>query len=91
MNFPSVTKDSAKGFAKVWNKGGIAIILDDTAIQFAADFANVALRSFIEGQMQIAAAKAKAAEEQKQNSKPTNAVSTQTVPATKPSGIILTD
>ena len=93
---PSVTKASTASFAKVWNKGGVAIILDDTAIQFATDWANIALRSFVEQQMQIAAAKMKAAQAQAeqavsgQQPPPTNAVASQPVPAPKSSGIIIT-
>ena len=52
VSFPSVDKSVAQGFSKVWNKGGITILLDDTAIQFATDFANIALRSFVVDQMQ---------------------------------------
>lgn len=52
ISFPSVDKSVTQQFSKVWNKGGITIILDDTAIQFATDFANIALRSFVIDQMQ---------------------------------------
>lgn len=43
-----VNKIEAEAFAKVWNRGGITILLDDNSVQFATDFANVVLRNFIE-------------------------------------------
>lgn len=49
--YPQVTKEGTQGFSKVWNKGGIAILLDDTAITFATDYANVVLRSFIDAEV----------------------------------------
>ncbi|PWT75557.1 MAG: hypothetical protein C5B59_08745 [Bacteroidetes bacterium] len=95
MGFPQVPKQEAINFSKVWkNPAGLTIILDDTAIQFAMDFANVVLKSFIVGQIQAAAAKKAAEEKQKgagSSVTPTNAISSQTVPAPKPSGIVLTD
>lgn len=44
----ALTKDDAKKFGQVWTHKGVAIFMDDTHYQFAADFANVAIRSFIE-------------------------------------------
>ena len=43
-----VNKTEAEAFAKIWNQKGISIILNDSAIQFAADFANVVLRNFVD-------------------------------------------
>lgn len=45
---PTVTKEEAVKFATHWNFKGVAIPLDDVACQFATDFANVTLRSFID-------------------------------------------
>lgn len=98
---PEVPKTEAQNFSRVWkNPAGLTMILDDTTVQFATDFANVVLRSFVIGQMQIAAAK-KAAAEAKQVggvagqdvvNQTTNAVAQpQAVPTAKPSGIVLTD
>lgn len=43
-----VQKTEAQSFAKVWrSKGGLVGTLDDFAISFATDFANVVLRNFI--------------------------------------------
>lgn len=42
-----VPRVEAEKFSKVWNKGGITIILTPEAIDFATDFANVAINSFI--------------------------------------------
>ncbi len=47
MSVFKVEKAEALKFAQVWNKGGIHIILNDEAISFATDFANVAINSFI--------------------------------------------
>lgn len=52
-----VTGADAKKFGQVWTHKGIAIFMDDTHYKFAADFANVVLRSFIE-QAQARAAEA---------------------------------
>lgn len=47
----------AKNFGKVWTHKGIAIFMDDTHYQFAADFANIVLKNFVE-QAQRAAVEA---------------------------------
>ena len=52
-----VTKQMADGFSKVWKYGRVAIFLDDAHKQFATDFANMILTSFIQEQ-QAKAAKA---------------------------------
>ena len=48
MGYPAVTKDETKKFGQRWDKGGIKLILDDATIQFATDWANIALRSFVD-------------------------------------------
>lgn len=59
-----VTVDEAKKFAAVWNYKGLAMPLDDVHHEYAKDFANVVLRSFVEQMMANAkAAKDKAAAE----------------------------
>ena len=61
-----VERVEAENFSRVWNKGGIGIILTPEAIDFAKDFANVVLNNFIQMcQAQAVQAAAKAAEEQK--------------------------
>jgi hypothetical protein len=37
----------AQGFAQVWKKNGLTMILDATAIEFARDFANIVLKSLV--------------------------------------------
>ena len=54
--------NDAEGFAKVWNKSGITIILDKTAKEFARDFANIVLKSYVLDQLR-SAMQAKAAAE----------------------------
>lgn len=60
MNPFKVSLDDAKSFAKVWNYKGLAVPLDEIHCQFANDFANIAIRSFIEFTMAQAKARAEA-------------------------------
>lgn len=53
-----VSPTDAVGFAKVWKFKGLAMPLSDVHTQFATDFANIAIRSFIE--FTVAQAKARA-------------------------------
>lgn len=57
-----VKLEEAVKFSKVWNYNGISIILTPEALAFAKDFANVAIRSFIDVCQQQAAQAAKQAE-----------------------------
>jgi hypothetical protein len=57
-----ISAAEAKNFGKVWTHKGIVIFMDDTHYQFAADFANIVLRNFI----QQAQAQAVEAAKQKQ-------------------------
>jgi hypothetical protein len=57
-----VTTEEAKKFGAVWNYKGLAMPLDTVHHEYAKDFANVVLRSFVEQMMANAkAAKEKAA------------------------------
>lgn len=95
---PSITKEQTAAFAKVWDSGGIKIILDNTSIQFATDWANIVLKSFV-ADIAMQAAKVKAVKEaalkQANSAAPAqaDAVATQTVAAPEPpkSRIVLTD
>jgi hypothetical protein len=61
-----VERIEAEKFSKVWNKGGVTIILTPEAIDFARDFANIVLNNFVTMcQAQAQQAAAKAAEAQK--------------------------
>lgn len=51
-------KEMAANFAKQWTHKGVAIFMDDTHHQFAADFTNIIITSFIEQKNREAAAKA---------------------------------
>lgn len=44
---PQVNKNEAVNFSKVWTHNGLAIVLSDAHIDFAVDFANVVLKSFV--------------------------------------------
>ena len=47
INFPKVDANSVKGFARAWDFNGIKMILDNTSIKFAEDFANQCLKSYV--------------------------------------------
>lgn len=51
-------KDQALAFAKEWKHRNVHHIIDDIHANFAADFANVIVTSFVEQQMKKAAAAA---------------------------------
>ena len=55
----ALTKDDAKNFGKVWTHNGVAIFMDETHYKFAADFANIAIKSFVEDAQRQAAEAAK--------------------------------
>jgi len=42
-----VTIEETRKFSHVWRYRGIVILMDDVHLQFATDFANVALQSFL--------------------------------------------
>lgn len=58
-----VAPGDVDNFAKVWTHKGLFFPMNDTARQFATDFANVAIRSFIEFTVEQAKQKAKVAAE----------------------------
>jgi hypothetical protein len=64
MSF-KVERVEAEKFSKVWNKGGISIILTPEAIDFATDFSNVVLNNFIQVCQQQVKDAQKAAEPKK--------------------------
>ena len=96
LNF-TVTKADTQGFANRWDLNGIKVILDSTTLQFATDYANIVLKSFVAdmaAQVKKVAEAKIAAQKQAEGETvtPTDAVSTQTVAAPTPkSSIILTD
>lgn len=58
-----VTAEEAKKFSQVWNYKGLAMPLDEVHCEFAKDFANVVLKSFVEQMLAQAAAAKKAVAE----------------------------
>lgn len=54
-----VSAAEAKSFGKVWTHRGIAIFMDDTHYKFAADFANIVVKNFVEQARRAAAEAAK--------------------------------
>ena len=96
---PKVTEEQTKAFSNAWDSGGIKVIMDATAIRFATDWANIALKSFVaEIQKSMAA---KIAEKTAPPAKmqgditvtPTDAVSSKPLPPAAPQKgcIVLTD
>lgn len=79
MGYPQISKAQTSAFAKAWDRSGIKLLLDDSSIQFATDWANIVLKSYVEGE----AAKAKKAEVNPPKELP--------APPAQKSSIILTD
>jgi len=52
VQVPQVSLKDVEGFAKVWRKGSIVILLDQASKEFARDFANIVLKSFVCDQAQ---------------------------------------
>jgi hypothetical protein len=50
----AANREMAANFAKRWTHKGVAIFMDDTHHQFAADFANIVITSFVEQQQRRA-------------------------------------
>lgn len=86
INYPKVVPTDVQGFARAWDFRGLKMILDRTSLQFAVDFANTVLRSYVDDLV----AKAKAGQKLKQS---VEAEAAPAVPAPAPvkSTIILTD
>ena len=83
---PQVTKEETKKASQHWRgPGGLILMLDDTHIAFATDWANFVLKNFVV----MCAEQAKAAKA-KANAAPPDAKDAKIAPAQK-SSIILTD
>jgi hypothetical protein len=52
MKVPVVNVSEAKRFSKAWSHKGVALVIDMPLCQFAADFANVVLKSFVQSLIQ---------------------------------------
>ena len=48
MQIPRVDKSQVLEFSKIWTYKGVALCLNDAHIQFAADFSNCMLHSFVQ-------------------------------------------
>lgn len=92
--YPKVDPTDVQKFARAWDLNGIKMILDGTSLQFATDFANVVLRSYVNDLAQKAQAM-KAAREKAVNGLPIAQlnpdVPTDSPKPPKKSSIILTD
>lgn len=85
-NYPRVSPGDVQNFARAWDLKGIKMILDSTSLQFATDFANTALRSYVDNLIENAQ-KLKAEKAQASGQKD----DTPSVPAPAKSLITLTD
>ena len=47
MQIPQVDRKSVEDFSKIWTYNGVTILLNEMHVQFAQDFANQTLRSFV--------------------------------------------
>lgn len=101
-----VNKQMTEAFARAWDFNGIKMIIDNTSMQFATDWANIALKSAVSDPMlrmtifQEVLAEIKAAKDKQAAAKNPAAAPEQPVPAApapqppaapKKSSIILTD
>lgn len=84
MSVPQVDIAQAAGFAKVWKKNGLTMILDATAIEFARDFANIVLKSLVMDGLKRAADNAAKAQALKIDA-------TQKSPSQQKNQVVLTD
>jgi len=84
-NYPKVERAAVDGFLKVYNQGGLHLLFDNVSRQAMVDFANIALKSYVDDLI----AKAKAAVKAKE-AKDAPTTSVPPPPAPK-STIILTD
>lgn len=48
INYPKVVPSDVNGFARAWDYEGLKMILDSTSLQFAVDFANTVLKSYVD-------------------------------------------
>lgn len=90
INYPQVNRAAVDGFLRVYNRGGLHLLFDDKSRQAMVDFANIALKSYVDDLV----AKAKAQQAQASDKSPNvNAPVPQQAPVPeKPkSSIILTD
>jgi len=71
-----VERAAVDGFLKVYNRGGLHLIFDNTSRQAMVDFSNIVLKSYVDDLVAKAAAAKKAREATTQNS---------------PSSLVLTD
>ncbi len=61
INYPKVERVAVDGFLKVYNRGGLHLLFDNTSRQAMQDFANIVLKSFVDDSV----AKIKAAQKPK--------------------------
>lgn len=86
INYPKVDRAAVEGFLKVYNRGAIYVLFDDKSKQAMVDFANVALKSYVDD-LQLKAQKMMADAMAKSKAQPQTP---DPEPASK-SSIVLTD
>jgi len=48
MQYPTVNLAAVEGFLKVYNRGAVYVLFDNKSKQAMVDFANVALKSYVD-------------------------------------------
>lgn len=85
INYPTVSRDAVDGFLKVYNRGGLHLIFDNTSRQAMVDFTNIALKSYVTDLME------KAAKQLKQSAEASEGKSIPEPAVAAKSSLILTD
>ena len=83
ISYPKVVPSDVNGFAQAWDYRGLKMILDGTSRQFAVDFANTVLRSYVDDLVTKASQKLKQVKPE--------VVPVTPEPASAASSIVLTD
>ena len=91
VSYPKVHPNDVKNFARAWDLNGINMILDATSLQFATDFANTAIRSYVDDLTEKAKAALRAKQAASTQANSAAPVQAEPVPAPTKSSIILTD
>lgn len=90
INYPQVNRAAVDGFLRVYNRGGLHLLFDDKSRQAMVDFANIALKSYVDDL--VAKAKAQQAQAGQGVDTPQTAPPKQApVPEKLKSSILLTD
>lgn len=48
ISYPTINRAAVDGFLKVYNRGGLHLLFDNQSRQAMVDFANIALKSYVD-------------------------------------------